>query len=185
MAVGWRDKAVSVMSTMMHGRSTTEGAPGALDECPLVALDGTPLVSETWRGRLVLFVNVASRCGLTPQYAGLRSLYHRYREQGFVVIGVPCNQFLGQEPGSPSEIATFCSTKYGIDFPLLEKQEVNGPNRSPLYRWLVEQSGNPGEIAWNFEKFLVSPAGRVIARFGPRTEPAAPEVVAAIEAALG
>ena len=185
MSGGWRDKAVRAMSTLMHGRSTTEGAPATLDDLAWVALDGTPIASDVWHGKVRLFVNVASRCGLTPQYAGLVDVYHRFRERGFVVIGVPCNQFLGQEPGSAQEIETFCSTTYGVDFPLLEKQDVNGPNRSPLYRWLIEDSGNPVEIAWNFEKFLVSREGKVIGRFGPRTEPTATEIVAAVEAALG
>ena len=130
---------------------------------------------------------MASRCGLTPQYSGLESLQHRYADRGFTVLGVPCNQFGGQEPGSAEEIASFCSTTYGVSFPMTEKVDVNGPGRHRLYAQLTEVAdpeGSAGDIQWNFEKFLVAPGGRPIARFRPTTEPDAPEVVAAIEAVL-
>jgi glutathione peroxidase len=151
------------------------------------ALDGTPLDAEALDGKAVLIVNVASKCGLTPQYRGLEELQERYADSGFTVLGVPCNQFGGQEPGSAEDIATFCSATYGVTFPLTEKVEVNGPGRHPLYEELTttpDADGDAGDIQWNFEKFLVGPDGKVAGRFRPRTEPTSPEVVAAVEAAL-
>ena len=150
-------------------------------------LDGTPMELSALADRAVLVVNVASQCGLTPQYTGLEAVHERYVDRGFTVLGVPCNQFLGQEPGTAEEIATFCSTTYGVTFPLLEKIEVNGEGRHLLYSELVETAdaeGHTGDIRWNFEKFLVAPGGAVVARFGPTTEPDAPEVIEAIEAVL-
>jgi len=138
-------------------------------------------------GRAVLVVNVASKCGLTPQYSALEKLASEYADRGLTVIGIPCNQFMGQEPGTAEEIETFCSTTYGVTFPLLEKIEVNGENQHPLYAELTKAAdaeGAAGDIQWNFEKFLIGPDGTVVNRFRPRTEPDAPEVVAAIEAAL-
>ncbi len=151
------------------------------------ALDGAPMDLAALRDRALLIVNVASRCGLTPQYRGLEELHERYGERGLTVLGVPCNQFGDQEPGSPEEIATFCSTTYGVTFPMTEKIEVNGPGRHPLYQHLTavpDAEGEAGDIQWNFEKFLVAPSGQ-IARFRPRVEPDAAEVLAAIDAALG
>jgi glutathione peroxidase len=130
---------------------------------------------------------VASKCGLTPHYAGLEALYQSHRERGLEVLGFPCNQFGGQEPGSAEEIRSFCTTRYGVSFPLFEKLEVNGPNRHPVYAFLTGQQtqpDGPGDIAWNFAKFVVGRDGRVRARFGPATEPDAPELLAAIEKAL-
>ena len=138
-------------------------------------------------GRPALVVNVASRCGLTPQYGRLEALQQEYADRGFTVLGVPCNQFAGQEPGTADEIATFCSTNYGVTFPLTEKVEVNGDGATPLYQRLTEvpdAAGDAGPVQWNFEKFLLSPDGSVVGRFRPRTEPDAPEVRAAIEASL-
>ncbi|MFC8526790.1 glutathione peroxidase [Nocardia sp. NPDC057227] len=137
--------------------------------------------------RAALVVNVASKCGLTPQYSALVELQKQYGPRGFTVIGVPSNQFMGQEPGSAEEIQEFCSTTYGVDFPLLEKTDVNGDERHELYRTLTETAdadGTAGDIQWNFEKFLVDRDGKVVGRFRPRTTPDAPEVTAAIEAAL-
>ncbi|UGT63587.1 glutathione peroxidase [Nocardia asteroides] len=137
--------------------------------------------------RAALVVNVASKCGLTPQYSALVELQKQYGPRGFTVIGVPSNQFMGQEPGSAEEIQEFCSTTYGVDFPLLEKTDVNGDERHELYRTLTETAdadGTAGDIQWNFEKFLVDREGKVVGRFRPRTTPDAPEVTAAIEAAL-
>jgi glutathione peroxidase len=151
------------------------------------ALDGSVFDLGTLEGREVLVVNVASKCGLTPQYTGLEDLQKRYADKGFTVLGVPCNQFGGQEPGSAEEIATFCSTTYGVSFPLTEKVDVNGQRRHPLYQQLTrtpDAEGQAGDIQWNFEKFLVSPAGEIVARFRPRTEPGSDEVVGAIEANL-
>ncbi len=151
------------------------------------ALQGGAAELDQYAGRVVLVVNVASKCGLTPQYAGLERLQERYAEQGFTVLGVPCNQFMGQEPGSAEEIAEFCSATYGVSFPMTEKVEVNGEGRHPLYDRLTgfaDAEGHSGDIRWNFEKFLIGRDGKVAARFAPQTEPEAAEVVAAVEARL-
>ena len=139
-------------------------------------------------GNVTLIVNVASQCGLTPQYSGLQELQDRFGERGFTVLGVPCNQFGGQEPGTHEEIAEFCETSFGVTFPLTEKIEVNGAGRHPLYEELTQTpdaAGETGDIQWNFEKFLVSAEGKVLARFRPRTEPTSEPVVDAINGALG
>ena len=138
-------------------------------------------------GNTLLVVNVASKCGLTPQYAGLQRLHDQFGERGFAVVGFPCNQFGGQEPGTPEEIGEFCSVNYGVSFPMFEKIEVNGPGRHPLYTELTavpDAAGEAGDIQWNFEKFLVAPDGTVIGRFRPLTEPEDPALVSAIEANL-
>ncbi|WP_234486213.1 glutathione peroxidase [Streptomyces sp. MBT97] len=152
------------------------------------ALKGGSAELAQYTGKAVLVVNVASKCGLTPQYTGLEKLQERYADQGFTVLGVPCNQFLGQEPGTAEEIAEFCSATYGVSFPLTEKVEVNGAGRHPLYERLVgfaDGEGHDGDIRWNFEKFLIGRDGTVVARFSPQTEPESAEVVAAIEGQLG
>ena len=139
------------------------------------------------RGKALLIVNVASKCGLTPHYEGLQRIHERYADQGFSVIGFPCNQFGGQEPGTQAEIEEFCSTTYAVTFPLEQKIDVNGANRHPVYAALTtvaDDQGTAGEVQWNFEKFVVSPDGEVVARFRPPTDPEAPELVAAIERAL-
>ncbi len=159
----------------------------SLYDIPLRTLTGQATSLAEYKGRAVLLVNVASQCGLTPQYAGLERLQQQYGERGLTVLGVPCNQFGGQEPGTAEEIGTFCSATYGVTFPLLEKTDVNGENRHPLYAELTKTTdadGEAGDIQWNFEKFLISPRGEVAARVRPRTEPEAPEVVALIEANL-
>lgn len=159
----------------------------ALYDFPLADLRGNPLDLGAFRGKTVLVVNVASRCGLTPQYEALEKLHENYSDRGFSVLGVPCNQFGGQEPGTAEEIEEFCSATYGVTFPMTEKVEVNGEGRHPLYRELVDEpdaEGYTGDIRWNFEKFLIGPDGEVRARFGPRTTPDAPEVVGAIESSL-
>jgi glutathione peroxidase len=152
------------------------------------ALDGGPADLHDYDDKAVLVVNVASQCGLTPQYTGLEQLHEQYADRGFSVLGVPCNQFGGQEPGTAEDIATFCSTSYGVTFPITEKVEVNGDGRHPLYRQLVDvpdsADGHTGDIRWNFEKFLLAPGGEVVARFNPMVEPTADEVTAAVEKAL-
>ncbi|MFE6036651.1 glutathione peroxidase [Streptomyces sp. NPDC056452] len=158
-----------------------------LHDIPLNTLTGEPTTLGAYEGSAVLLVNVASKCGLTPQYAGLERLQKEYGDRGFTVLGVPCNQFAGQEPGTAEEIQTFCSTTYGVSFPLLAKIDVNGEDRHPLYTELTklaDAEGAAGDVQWNFEKFLISPAGEPVARIRPRTEPDAPEVIAAIEASL-
>lgn len=175
---------VKGVSRIAYGAPPTD-APANLDAIPLTGLDGQPFDKAQLDGKVVLFVNVASKCGLTPQYTGLEELYERLKDKGFLVVGTPCNQFLGQEPGSSEQIATFCSVTYGVTFPLLEKAEVNGKNRAPLYRWLIGSPAGKGEdISWNFEKFLVSRDGKVIARFDPQTKPEDPKLVSAVESAL-
>jgi glutathione peroxidase len=155
---------------------------------PLTTLDGEPTTLGALTGRrATLVVNVASRCGLTPQYGQLEALQREYGDRGFTVLGVPCNQFAGQEPGTAAEISTFCSATYGVTFPMTEKLEVNGDGAAPLYRQLTEvpdASGEAGPVQWNFEKFLLAADGSVVGRFRPRTEPTAPEVRAAIEGLL-
>jgi glutathione peroxidase len=153
-------------------------------EVEIDGLQGGPADLAQYRGKAVLIVNVASKCGLTPQYAGLEKLQERFSGRGFTVLGVPCNQFMGQEPGSAEEIAQFCSATYGVTFPMTEKIEVNGAGRHPLYGELVgtpDAEGHTGDIRWNFEKFLIAPDGSVAARFAPQTEPESAEVVGAIE----
>ncbi|MET7773257.1 glutathione peroxidase [Nocardia sp. NPDC005366] len=152
---------------------------------PLRTLSGEQAtLAELVGDKVVLLVNVASKCGLTPQYSGLVELQQTYGPKGFSVVGVPCNQFMGQEPGSAEEIQEFCSTTYGVDFPLLEKTDVNGDQRHPLYQELVQSpdsDGAAGDIQWNFEKFLIDRSGTVTGRFRPRTAPEAPELRSAIE----
>lgn len=153
----------------------------------LRTLAGEPASLGDHAGKALLVVNVASKCGLTPQYEDLEKLHREYAPRGFSVVGFPCNQFGGQEPGTAEEITTFCSTTYGVTFPLYEKIEVNGENRHPVYAELTkvaDADGEAGDVQWNFEKFLVSPTGKVVGRFRPRTEPYAPELIAAIEAQL-
>lgn len=158
---------------------------------PLYSIDLTMNDGSTgsfgdYRGKPVLVVNVASKCGFTPQYAGLEELYGKYAERGLVVLGMPCNQFMGQEPGNDGDIAEFCSTIFGVTFPLLTKGDVRGKDQHPLYGELTQfKNGRlPGLVKWNFEKFLVGRDGKVVARFAPTVEPDAPEVLAAIEQAL-
>jgi glutathione peroxidase len=149
-------------------------------------LDGTPLDLHEYEDKALLIVNVASKCGLTPQYEGLEKMHEQYADKGFSVLGIPCNQFGAQEPGSSEEIATFCSTTYGVTFPLAEKVEVNGDGRHPLYQELTavaDAEGRDGDIQWNFEKFLVEPGGQVT-RFGPMVTPEDEGLVKAVESAL-
>jgi glutathione peroxidase len=159
----------------------------SLTDIALTTLDGRPTTLAELADGAALVVNVASKCGLTPQYTALEQLAKDYGERGLTVIGVPCNQFMGQEPGNAEEIQTFCSTNYGVTFPLLAKTDVNGADRHPLYAELTkapDASGEAGDIQWNFEKFLLAPGGAVANRFRPRTVPDDPEVIAAIEAVL-
>jgi glutathione peroxidase len=154
---------------------------------PIKTLQGKDAKLADHKGKALLLVNVASRCGNTPQYATLQALQKKYEPQGFTVIGFPCNQFKGQEPGTPEEIQQFCSTTYGVTFPLMEKIEVNGPGRHPIYQALTpikDASGHSGDIQWNFEKFVVSADGKQVTRFSPKTKPDDPALIAAVEAAL-
>jgi glutathione peroxidase len=173
----WRISPVTPVGTML--------VMSAIDE--LTGIDGEQIDPSLLAGKAVLVVNVASQCGLTPQYEGLERLQQRYGDTAFTVLGAPCNQFAGQEPGTPEEIVQFCSVTYGATFPLTEKLEVNGHHRHPLYQWLTaapDADGTAGEVQWNFEKFLVSPAGEVVARFRPQVEPEDDQVTSAIERVL-
>ena len=159
----------------------------AVHDFPVNTLTGQPGSLGDLAGRTLLVVNVASQCGLTPQYTGLERLHEQYAARGFAVVGFPCNQFGGQEPGTAEEIATFCATNYGVTFPMFEKIEVNGPGRHPIYAELSQMpdaSGEAGDIQWNFEKVLVGPVGTVLARFRPLVTPEDPGLVAAVEASL-
>ena len=158
-----------------------------LHDFTMKTIDGEQRSLGDFSGKVVLLVNVASKCGLTPQYTGLEKVHEQYADQGFSVVGVPCNQFMGQEPGTHAEIVEFCSTTYGVTFPLMEKIDVNGDDRHALYEVLTataDAEGVDGDIRWNFEKFLVDRDANVIARFAPQVDPEADEVISAIEAAL-
>jgi len=159
----------------------------ALYDIPIHTLQGDDAKLGDYAGKTLLLVNVASKCGLTPQYEGLERLQKTYGDRGFTVIGFPCNQFMGQEPGTSEEIAQFCSATYGMTFPLMEKIEVNGDARHPIYEELTQKQdseGKAGDITWNFEKFLVSPQGDIVARYRPQVEPEDPAIVSDIEAQL-
>lgn len=172
----------------------TAPAPVSVDKnfdglwsAPIKTLKGEPTTLAAYKGKALMLVNVASKCGNTPQYATLEALQKKYEAKGFTVIGFPCNQFHGQEPGTAEEIATFCATNYGITFPIMEKIEVNGDGRHPIYKALTpipDASGHEGDIRWNFEKFVVSADGKKVTRFSPKVKPEDPSVIAAVEAAL-
>jgi glutathione peroxidase len=153
-------------------------------EFSFTGIDGQPLPMTSFRDKAVLVVNTASQCGLTPQYDGLEQLYRAYRDKGLVVLGVPCNQFAGQEPGSEAEIKDFCETRFSVDFPLTAKVDVKGDNAHPFYRWAEQQLGEPAVPVWNFHKILVGRNGEAIRAFGPRTDPLDSEVTEAIEGVL-
>jgi glutathione peroxidase len=155
-----------------------------IHEVSIDALRGGPADLNQYRGRTMLIVNVASKCGLTPQYASLQQLYDTYADRGLVVLAVPCNQFGGQEPGTPAEIADFCEATFGVTFPITQKVDVNGPERHELFERLTQTpdpEGAAGDIRWNFEKFLVEPEGTVVARFRPLTDPLSPDLITAVE----
>jgi glutathione peroxidase len=172
---------------------TAFAAPPAASEAKSVydftlkSIDGQPTPLSEYHGKVLLLVNVASRCGFTPQYTALESIYEKYKSRGLVIVGVPANNFMGQEPGTNEEIKTFCSKKYNVSFPMMSKLSVKGDDQTPLYQYLTSKSANPsfgGEIKWNFTKFLFDRNGNPVARFEPATTPDSPEVIAAIESAL-
>jgi glutathione peroxidase len=154
----------------------------SVHEFTLNSIDGKPAPLAAYQGKVVLIVNVASRCGFTPQYAGLEALYEKYKDRGFTILGFPANNFGGQEPGTNEEIKTFCSSKYNVTFPMYAKISVKGDDQAPLYQFLTAATGS--EIQWNFTKFLVDKNGKVVARFEPKVTPESPEVTEAIEKAL-
>ena len=162
-------------------------AASSIHDFTLNSIDGQPTSLAQFKGKVVLLVNVASKCGYTPQYEGLESLYRKYKDRGFVVLGFPANNFLWQEPGTNEEIKAFCTRKYGVTFPMFAKVSVKGKDKTPLYRFLTDKKANPatgGEIGWNFTKFLVDREGKATARFGSSVTPDAPELLRAVEGAL-
>lgn len=178
------------LATLLTGALLTSvalAAAGSVYDIPLKTLDGKPASLGAWRGKVILVVNVASKCGYTRQYAPLEKIYREYKDRGLVVVGVPSNDFGGQEPGSPEEIRQFCTSRFDVTFPLMEKVHVRpGPDQHPLYQWLTgEQSPFPGPVKWNFNKFLIGRDGRLLARFDSKVEPDSPEMREAIEKALG
>ncbi len=175
-----------VVAACVASTSAQEKPTSALD-FKMKSITGKEENLADYKGKVVLMVNVASKCGYTGQYEGMEAMYEKYKDKGLVVLGFPCNQFLWQEPGSDEQIAQFCSTKYNVTFPMFSKIEVNGKNAAPLYQYLTSVETKPakkGKISWNFEKFLIGKNGQVVARFAPGTEPDAPEVVKAIESEL-
>lgn len=167
--------------------STGVQAASSIHEFTLNSIDGQPTPLAQFKGKVVLIVNVASKCGFTPQYAGLEALYEKYKEQGFVVLGFPANNFLWQEPGTNDEIKAFCTRKYNVTFPMFAKVSVKGRDKNPLYQFLTDKKANPttgGEIAWNFTKFLIDKNGKVIRRFGSSVKPESAELINAVESAL-
>ena len=172
--------ALCFMSTLMFGASNVL-------EFTMNSIDGQATPLANYKGKVIMIVNVASRCGYTPQYTQLEAVYEKYKDKGFVILGFPANNFMGQEPGTNGEIKTFCSTKYNVTFPLFSKISVKGDDKAPLYQFLTDKSTNPstgGDIGWNFTKFLVDRNGKIIQRFDSKVKPDAPEVVSAIEGAL-
>jgi glutathione peroxidase len=176
----------SLLGALILMASMTSFAASSIYDFTLPLLDGKAAPLASYKGKVVLVVNVASRCGFTPQYSALESIYTKYKDQGFVIIGFPANNFGGQEPGTNEEIKTFCQTKYSVTFPVYGKVSVKGDDQTPLYSYLTKDA-NPsvaGDIKWNFTKFLVDRNGKVVQRFEPATKPDSPEVVAAIEGLL-
>jgi glutathione peroxidase len=163
------------------------GADKNVFDYTLSTIDGQPAPLSAYKGKVVMLVNVASRCGFTPQYTALEAIYEKYKDRGFVIVGIPANNFGAQEPGTNQEIKTFCQSKYSVTFPMMSKVSVKGEDKTPLYQYLTDKTANPktgGDIQWNFTKFLVGPDGQVIARFEPKVTPDSPEVMAALESAL-
>jgi glutathione peroxidase len=182
---------VATLGLVLSGQASDGADTGekmeSVHSFTLKDIDGKEVNLGQYRGKVLLLVNVASKCGLTPQYEGLQAVYQKYQGQGLVVLGFPANNFMGQEPGTNEEIKSFCSLKYNVTFPMFSKISVKGDDIHPLYKFLTDKQTNPehgGEIKWNFNKFLVDKNGKVIARFEPKVQPNSPEVVQAIESAL-
>ena len=178
---------MKLLLCMLFCAATLVAAEKTVHDFTLNSIDGQPAPLAAYKGKVVLLVNVASKCGFTPQYSALESTYEKYKDRGFVIVGIPANNFGAQEPGSNQEIKTFCSSKYHVTFPMMAKVSVKGDDITPLYQFLTDKSSNPqsgGEIKWNFTKFLIGPDGRVITRFEPEMTPDSPQVTSAIEEAL-
>ena len=178
---------MKLLLCMLFCAATLVAAEKTVHDFTLNSIDGQPAPLAAYKGKVVLLVNVASKCGYTPQYSALQSSYEKYKDRGFVIVGIPANNFGAQEPGSNQEIKTFCSSKFHVTFPMMAKVSVKGDDITPLYQFLTDKSSNPqsgGEIKWNFTKFLIGPDGRVITRFEPEITPDSPQVTSAIEEAL-
>ena len=178
---------VAAVLCLLFSAAGVIGGEKSVFDYMLNTIDGQPAPLSAYKGKVVMLVNVASRCGFTPQYTALEAIYERYEERGFVIIGIPANNFGAQEPGTNQEIKTFCSSKYNVTFPMMAKVSVKGDDKTPLYQYLTDKAASPktgGEIQWNFTKFLVGPDGQIVARFEPKVTPDSQEVTAAIEKAL-
>jgi glutathione peroxidase len=181
-------RKLSLIWMLCAACGTTAAQASSIYDFTMKSIDGPPVSLSSYRGKVVLVVNVASKCGFTPQYAALESLYEKYKDRGLVIVGIPANNFMHQEPGTDAEIKTFCSNKYNVTFPMMSKVSVLGDDKAPLYVFLTDQKSDPkfaGDIKWNFTKFLFDRNGNPVARFEPSTKPDSPEVIAAIEGALG
>jgi glutathione peroxidase len=175
-----------LLSAFVTAQIVNAGDNPMIQDIPLKDINGADTSLKSYTGKVVLLVNVASKCGNTPQYAGLEAMYEKYKDKGLVIVGVPSNDFAGQEPGTAEEIKTFCTQNYGVTFPLMAKVHVKGAEKCPLYAALTSpQSPFPGEVEWNFGKFLIDRNGKVVARFNPRIKPEAADLVKAVESALG
>ena len=178
---------IPTMMSMFFVAAALMGAGKNVFDYTLNTIDGRPAPLSAYKGKVVMLVNVASRCGFTPQYTALEAIYEKYKDRGFVIVGIPANNFGAQEPGTDQEIKTFCQSKYSVTFPMMSKVSVKGDDKTPLYQYLTDKAANPktgGDIQWNFTKFLVGPEGQIITRFEPKVTPDSPEVTAAIESAL-
>jgi len=178
---------IPAMMCLFFVVATLIGAGKNVFDYTLNTIDGQPAPLSAYKGKVVMLVNVASRCGFTPQYTALEAIYEKYKDRGFVIVGIPANNFGAQEPGTDQEIKTFCQSKYNVTFPMMSKVSVKGDDKTPLYQFLTDKTDNPktgGDIQWNFTKFLVGPDGQIITRFEPKVTPDSPEVTAAIESAL-
>src|ERR1700732_1592437 len=180
-------RVVAALLCLLFCAMGVTGSEKSVFDYTLSTIDGQPAPLSAYKGKVVMLVNVASRCGFTPQYTALEAIYEKYKERGFVIIGIPANNFGAQEPGTNQEIKTFCQTKYNVTFPMMSKASVKGEDKTPLYQYLTDKSANPktgGDIQWNFTKFLVGPDGQIVARVEPKVAPDSPEVTGAIEHAL-
>src|SRR5579863_5798300 len=177
-----------VLAFMLCVAATLQARAASIYDFTINSIDGQPVSLESYKGKVVLLVNVASKCGFTPQYAALEAVYEKYKDRGLVIVGIPANNFAQQEPGTNEEIKTFCTRKYNVSFPMMSKVSVKGDDQTPLYKFLTDTSTDPqfaGDIKWNFTKFLFDRNGKPVARFEPATTPDSPEVQSAVEAALG
>ena len=178
---------IPTMMCVFFIAATLMGAGKNVFDYTLNTIDGQPAPLSAYKGKVLMLVNVASRCGFTPQYTALEAIYEKYKDRGFVIVGIPANNFGAQEPGTDQEIKTFCQSKYNVTFPMMSKVSVKGDDQTPLYQYLTDKTANPktgGDIQWNFTKFLVGPDGQIITRFEPKVTPDSPEVTGAIENAL-